>query len=702
MKHALSREIKTLLLNGTRPSSIVVALRDLESYASLLQEVCTEYGILIEMEGTEPLTRNPAIALVLKALRLPEDDWPFAGVTALLRNNYFAPSWEECAGHPEIAQNAEILLRMLGESGGRDAYLASVARWAEMQQPGLEDEEAEARKREKTHKLAAKCHLFLKRFFASWDAAPELAPLEEHARWLSHWIADLGISAVATSQEHDQQAFERFWQEVDSWIARVQVGGRPTIDRKTFYRRLAALVADIGLPRTPCSPNAIRVLSAESARHLEAEHLFVMGLGERSFPVLSPAPGLIDDEDRQAFQAVGIHLPIAPDLLPQEMQLFYQLITRARRQLILSYPAVEERGQELLPSSFLLAVLDCFEPNKIQRIARKMLLEGCDTDSPLSPAEYRIRVAVCQKAGLNLPYTLPLNLAGNLCDAASLVKARLHDPDYNPFNGMFQDERLIAQVGQIFNFNKILSPTALEDYVACPYKFYLRHLLNLEEHRQPSEAIEVTRRGQSFHRALSRLHRHLKEDGIHTPDGDTSTRVTFELDLAIEEDRNRAPSPASKVLWGIEKERLHKPAALYADHWKAFLTKFGNLRPRPHEFEIDFGLPTEDGSEPHPPLIIRSADMEVRISGRIDRIDLAEMEDGSLGFWIIDYKTGRGGNYTTPDLASFRKLQLTLYALAAERVLLQGKKARPLGVAYWLVTEKVRRLCYLPGNQACG
>src|SRR5262249_47363730 len=44
-------------------------------------------------------------------------------------------------------------------------------------------------------------------------------------------------------------------------------------------------------------------------------------------------------------------------------------------------------------------------------------------------------------------------------------------------------------------------------------------------------------------------------------------------------------------------------------------------------------------------------------------------------------------NYTTSDLREFRRLQLTLYALAAEEVLLADKNAQPLGLAYWLVTD---------------
>jgi hypothetical protein len=72
-----------------------------------------------------------------------------------------------------------------------------------------------------------------------------------------------------------------------------------------------------------------------------------------------------------------------------------------------------------------------------------------------------------------------------------------------------------------------------------------------------------------------------------------------------------------------------------------------------------------------------------------------------VGFWIIDYKTGRASHYTGTDLAEFRRLQLTLYALAVEAVLLAGQQARPLGMAYWLVGEGGPKVA-LPGRNATG
>ncbi len=255
-------------------------------------------------------------------------------------------------------------------------------------------------------------------------------------------------------------------------------------------------------------------------------------------------------------------------------------------------------------------------------------------------------------------------------------------------------------MGKQFGPQRVFSPTALESYVACPFRFFLEHVLKLDTLEEPSEEIEVTRRGMAFHRALARLHSRLKEEGVHAPSERVKEEVLREMSTAIDEDIARAPSPGSKELWRLEGQRLLRVAGKYPDHWGKFVepwTKRG-VAPRPHFFEVDFGLPASDGQPAFDPLIISVEAVEVRISGRIDRVDLVELDDGT-GFWVIDYKTGRSSHYTGRDLERYQRLQLTLYALAVEGVLLAGRNARPLGLAYWLVTENGPKVV-LPGRSA--
>src|SRR5262249_35114545 len=151
------------------------------------------------------------------------------------------------------------------------------------------------------------------------------------------------------------------WEELEHWleIERLMHGDGRVIDRAQFFRMLTALTAAAALARAPRGPGRVRVLSTTLARGLATPYVFVMGLGERSFPRLVPPESLFDEQERQAFKQAGLDFPCIGDMMPDEMLLFYQLVTGARRLLVLSYPAVDEKGQELLPSSFLEKLRDC-------------------------------------------------------------------------------------------------------------------------------------------------------------------------------------------------------------------------------------------------------------------------------------------------------------------------------------------------------
>ncbi len=693
----VARRVKALLLDGVPAEEILITLRDLEPYAALLREVFGEYGIPLDLEGAEPLLHQPAVATLLRALRLADEDWPFAGLTALLRSGYFAPAWPEADGRADMPQRAEILLRLLGEPRGRETYLAAVQRWAENPLPGLEDEQAEESRRRRTHELARECLPFVERLLRAWDGLPARASFREHLDGLRRFAEDFGFFASASGR--DRVALDRLFAEARHWAGLdALLHGEKPRPRQDFVRAVWALAGSAGLARTARGPGRVRVLSAGLARTLPADYVFLMGLGERGFPLLTPPDVVLDEPERQALRRAGVSLPGGGEMLAEEMFLFYEIVTRPRRQLVLSYPAVDEKGQGLLPGSFLATVQECFAPGALPVERRAMLLQGYDRDRPLSPAEYRVQAAQALRGGRRVP--LGGELAAHLHAARRMVDLRLGSPEFGPYDGRLRDPAVLAELARLHGPEKVYSPTALEDYVACPFRFFLSDVLKLTPLEEPAEEIEVTRRGQAFHRALARLHQQLKAEGLHEPGDAVEEHLQRRLDEAVAEYAARASSPASRELWRLEGERLKRFARRYGKHWRKFREPWGprGVAPRPFDFEIDFGLPASEGRPPAPPLVLRFEDVEVRISGRIDRVDVAELEDG-LGFWIIDYKTGRSHHYTSGDLREYRRLQLTLYALAVEQVLLAGQNARPLGLAYWMVGEDGPKIA-LPGRNA--
>jgi len=678
------RHIRTLLATGTRPERVLVVARHFTpGMIDLYREVFDEYGIPHDAEGADPLGHAPAVAFLLRAWGVADEGWEFAAVAAVLRSTYFRPNWPEVRTDPEVASKSEALLRLLGEARGREAFLKAVAAWEQLPPEPLEDEQPEEALRQRKQRLAPRCRPFLERFFRMWDGQRPGGSAEAIVARLRAFADELGLSRVLPADEVD---LSRFWTALARWAA-----GDGTSSTRKLIRaeRLNRVLAAIGsAPARLRSPRGggVLLLSAERAAGLDCDYLVLIGLGEGSWPHLSAPGSLLDDSERIRLRKAGCALPDPALRLSSERLLFDTLATAPQRELILSYAAVDAKGQELLRSSFLQ---DWLAKSAVSHTThQRMLLDGYFDQEPLSLAELRIQSA--QTVVIGGPPSLDRELVDNLAGARVVAQARFRERAFTPYDGELRDPAVAAELAKRLGADKVFSATALENYIACPFRFLLQHVLRLELLEDPSEEVEFTRRGSAVHRALARFHKRVNEqlpEVLTAPElpPRLTDHLVEALKQAVEEYATRAPSRATAELWRLERERLERAVKRYRGHWHEFRSDWQaqNLLPAPHHFESGFGLPGKESAEP---LVIAVDDVEVRIGGYIDRVDLVELEQ-TAGFWVIDYKTGRATSYSPSQVRRMEKLQLPLYALAVERVLLKDRPARPLGLAYWLVTD---------------
>jgi hypothetical protein len=176
------------------------------------------------------------------------------------------------------------------------------------------------------------------------------------------------------------------------------------------------------------------------------------------------------------------------------------------------------------------------------------------------------------------------------------------------------------------------------------------------------------------------------EDGVPGVVGTEDYQRTVER-LLEKVAAETAEHPLFEAFREIDLRMLRRRLTDYIRQHEAYDRPFErwDAPPRPRHFEVSFGLPEPpaDGVSTTEPLEIALDDERVRITGRIDRLDVGQAA-GQAVFTVIDYKSA-GGGYTKADVLSGRALQLTLYALAAEQVLLAKTGAVPWQFGYWFV-----------------
>ena len=215
------------------------------------------------------------------------------------------------------------------------------------------------------------------------------------------------------------------------------------------------------------------------------------------------------------------------------------------------------------------------------------------------------------------------------------------------------------------------SVSALETYQQCPFKFFARYVLKLEEEPDDEEVMDPRSQGEFVHHVFERFFADWQAagHGAVTPDNLDEARRVFETVV----DRSLRALPAAEA--GLERTRLlGSPAA--AGLGEAVLRMEAERpvavveRLLEHPLTGDFAIRTPSGHR------------SVPLRGKADRLDL--LADGT--FRLIDYKTGSPPNRS-------RALQLPIYSLFAEQKL-RGHRGRnwTLGEAVYVAFKGPRRV----------
>jgi RecB family exonuclease len=218
-----------------------------------------------------------------------------------------------------------------------------------------------------------------------------------------------------------------------------------------------------------------------------------------------------------------------------------------------------------------------------------------------------------------------------------------------------------------------LSVSAIETYLACPFKFFAQRVLKLEEERDDEEVMDPKAQGLFVHDVFECFFHRWQDAGRRTitPANLDEARVLF---AEVVEERivaNGLPEPEA----AIERTRLlGSPVAAGLGE---VVFRMEAERPMPvverlleQRLKGEFAFAGPNGPR------------RVHLNGVADRIDL--LEDGT--FRLVDYKLSSAPNKS-------RALQLPIYGLCAEQRLQQHRgRSWMLGEAAYIAFRGAQRV----------
>lgn len=723
----LARRVKRLLVKGdestkparkVRPDEVTIVCRSLGECGTLVREIFTRYGIPTACEAGRPLGHSPSLTALMALLKLAVEDWPFRDLLAVLGSNYFRPGWTEAAD-ADVPAATERTIRRMQVPSGRAALLEAIEKLAmRLPEEVGADDSALFERKEKKNKARAEALLalpLLRRLGEALDRLPSQASAAAWSEALQTLADDTGLTRSMSDATRDRlhsQPQRDFREDYAAWktfhkalaagdrLAQLVGGTAATVARDDLPAYLETIVAGEQLPGERDETGCVRVLSAITARTVSTPYLFVAGLTEKSFPAAESGSAMYGDAEIQKLVQAGLPLTSTGQRRRDEMLLFYESITRAERRLWLSFPALNAKAEPLLPSPYLAELARICKHDLHGHAHISDLRPVPPEDALLNIFDARIRAAAA--AGddsqgdtdeLAAVVRSSEEAGANLLAGLAVVDERSRRESYGAYEGVILGEAARRALAKHFHADFPWSAGQLEQYGDCPYQFFLARVLKLEPAAEVALEVDYFKRGSRVHDVLAELHASINEQlaqaGLPREIAEVEYERLVEHTVAKYLAKNNDAALA-EAFRAIDEKLLRRWLKTYRTQHQGYEVTHGAEIdiPRPAHFEASFGMPVRDGDKisKTEPLELTLHDERVVVTGRIDRIDVG-LAAGRAVFTIVDYKTGRGYGYSKNAVLSGQALQLTLYAMAAEKLLLRDEAAVPWQFGYWFIAE---------------
>jgi len=664
---AIVREVIAALQEGVRQDEIAVFCGGDRAYRGLLEQALEAAGIpAASMPGT-PLIELAAGRGVLALARLPLADYGRAAFFDFLS---LAPlnAWVPAAGGkiPLRASQWQRIAREAGVTHGWGRWQEALDLFEEECREALMPESDVSAARRGLAEDGLEGSRGLRAFVGS--LLERLEPLRR--RQPAREFIRAFVSLLDDYLRSGAEGLSEVRAEVEQLGTIDEIDGE--FDLESFVAALEANLEAANLRKTSFG-DGVLVADYRLAAGLRFRRAFICGAYEGAFPAVAESEPLLQDE---AWSSLRASHPYVDDLerrlelaneasarllaIADDCVLTWSCPLQAANATRDYYPAPPMVAAARRRDTAIQTASDLRHAAAREWLARPSSpLASMLTGPPVDRWEGRLRAAVVARRDGR-----PLAPGGPLDAAVALLRAR-RSRRFGEFDGNLAGlrGRTAASSGAR------LSPTSLEKYAICGFRYFLSSVLRLRGIEEPeeTETIGAAERGTLVHKTLQLFFTQQKQRG-RPQASERWSAADLELLLVIFEEQFERLRRQGRAGLDIYSDLDYR--ALRAD-LATFLEQDGDFRAQtgaiPAEFELRL---------PPTPLD------DVMLTGFVDRID--QTPNGRHAF-VIDYKTGSARDFeramATDPFAGGTRLQLPVYVLAATG-------AEHVQALYWFISRR--------------
>ena len=648
--------VKLVRDEGYRYRDIAIITKNIDTYSNLCKAIFNEYNIPVYIDEKRDLSQNILVKYLISILDVFSKNWTYDSVINYIKSGFTNISQEDIylLENYALEWNVRGSLWYKQDWNFRDADEKGEEQIAHLNElrRNIVDPLVKLKNNLSGKKSAKQISENLYKFFIE-NKIDEI--LAEKINKLNE-AQEVSISAE----------YETSWKIIMQVLDEiVLVFGDENITFETYMQILKTGLGESKLGTIPMAQDEVTVGDVDRSRSHKIKIVFIIGLNDGMFPGTTKAEGFLNDADRQKILEKGIELAKGTvDRIYEDNFNIYKAFTTAEEKMYLSYSSSDMEGKSLRQSILVSRIKKIFaklqeESDIIQRKSEICTKQNTFEELLINLRDFR------DGKEIDPIWFKIYNIFDNDTEWKPKLESAIKALSYTNVPEKITKENVEKMYGDVLK----TSVSRLEQYSSCPFSYYLKYGLKLNE--KETFNLEAVDTGTFMHDVIDSFFARLDEQEIN-------------IKQITDEEIEEIVTDIIQDKLNLNKNYIYTVSAKYkilAGRLKKVVTtsmKYIVQSIKQSEFEV-FGHEMEFGGKgQYKPITVKTDDgKRVEIIGKIDRVDILKNPDGTY-VRIIDYKSSIK-NIDLNQVVSGLQLQLLTYLNETCKV----EDFLPAGVLYF-------------------
>ena len=648
--------VKLVRDEGYRYRDIAIITKNIDTYSNLCKAIFNEYNIPVYIDEKRDLSQNILVKYLISILEVFSKNWTYDSVINYIKSGFTNISQEDIylLENYALEWNVRGSLWYKQDWNFRDADEKGEEQIAHLNElrRNIVDPLVKLKNNLSGKKSAKQISENLYKFFIE-NKTDEI--LAEKINKLNE-AQEVSISAE----------YETSWKIIMQVLDEiVLVFGDENITFETYMQILKTGLGESKLGTIPMAQDEVTVGDVDRSRSHKIKIVFIIGLNDGMFPGTTKAEGFLNDADRQKILEKGIELAKGTvDRIYEDNFNIYKAFTTAEEKMYLSYSSSDMEGKSLRQSILVSRIKKIFAKLQEESDIIQRKSEICTKQNTFEELLINLRDFRDGKEIGPIWFKI-YNIFDNDTEWKPKLESAIKALSYTNVPEKITKENVEKMYGDVLK----TSVSRLEQYSSCPFSYYLKYGLKLNE--KETFNLEAVDTGTFMHDVIDSFFARLDEQEINIKqitDEEIEEIVTDIIQDKLNLNKNYIYTVSAK--YKILAGRLKK---VVTTSMKYIVQSIKQSEFEVFGHEIEFG-----GKGQYKPITVKTDDgKRVEIIGKIDRVDILKNLDGTY-VRIIDYKSSIK-NIDLNQVVSGLQLQLLTYLNETCKV----EDFLPAGVLYF-------------------